>query len=70
MAASLSSQALAGDESAAAHPACKRGPKPQSLIMKVTYVAKEGWDYKRAIYPALREWGFFDTISSQDSHHD
>lgn len=39
----------------------KRGPKAKSLLMKVTYVGKAEWDYKRAIYPMLRDWGMFDS---------
>lgn len=38
----------------------KRGPKAQPLRMHVTYVGAEGWDYKRAIYPMLREWNMFE----------
>lgn len=44
----------------AATPPRKRGPKAKGLLMKVTYVGSADWDYKRAIYPMMRDWGMFD----------
>jgi hypothetical protein len=38
----------------------KRGPKAKGLLMKVTYVGSADWDYKRAIYPMMRDWGMFE----------
>ena len=29
--------------------------------MKITYVGSADWDYKRAIYPMMRDWGMFDS---------
>ena len=62
MATALPASAIPDGERHALRSPQKRGPKPQPMVMKVTYVAAEGWDYKRAIYPTLREWGFFDKL--------
>ncbi|OGJ67266.1 hypothetical protein A3J34_01045 [Candidatus Peribacteria bacterium RIFCSPLOWO2_02_FULL_51_10] len=59
MAASSSSPAQNQGAGAAFIPR-KRGPKAKSLLMKVPYVGNADWDYKRAIYPMMRDWGIFD----------
>lgn len=60
MAASLHPPAESEGQGAAFLPR-KRGPKERSLLMKVTYVGFTDWDYKRAIYPMMRDWGMFDS---------
>jgi hypothetical protein len=60
MAASLPPPAESEGQGAA-FPPRKRGPKSKSLLMKVTYVGNSDWDYKRALYPMMRDWGIFDT---------
>ncbi len=59
MAASLPPQADSSGQGAAFAPP-KRGPKTKGLLMKVTYVGSADWDYKRAIYPMMRDWGTFE----------
>lgn len=58
MAASLYPPAESQGQGAAFLPR-KRGRKARSMLMKVTYAGSADWDYKRAIYPMMRDWGMF-----------
>ncbi|MDD5055016.1 MAG: hypothetical protein PHZ00_01980 [Candidatus Peribacteraceae bacterium] len=68
MDAPLPASALPDSEGAAMRSPRKRGPKAQPMKMTVTYIGQEGWDYKQAIYPMMREWGVFERTTADLSH--